>query len=845
MGLTVPVHGQVTAEDAIFDDDELAAAIDRAGNVYLPLFFSLDPPPQTGIGKRITDMLAEDFTLGAAELASRLDSDIDQIDRVLAGTKHRVASELAKRSLAEKPDLTAEEFLRTTLGASADAPGVDRDDLVRAYRREQALVQLAKRSGQKLPLQAGAPVAHELTPPLPKLLAGAQGAGYVIFERDIDGVVRRLPLVVSHRGKLLKQLGLTVACDWLGIPDDQIVVGPNQLVLHRNDDQDMYVDLDEDGQFLINWTGGAAAWTRSFTHVPVTRVLEIHANREAVQDNKKQLLFEKAEVVRLFTPTAYPDYEALVRRLSGLESEEPDSHLDATGPGQELAAVREAVAKIEDNARYILKQYYTAAQDQAPADAQERALFEAAERLYPSLAEGRLAARVKQANQRLQRRIGRRLAELRPMIKNRICLIGYTASAVADLQPMPVFGKSAPGVMVHSNVINTVLQNAFIKTAGPAANSLIILLCGCLVSFVTLVAGPRLSFLFVLFMLGAIAVINGIGLFGVQRIHVAVATPMMAVLLSWSLITMYRQLTEERTKRQVATALAQYTAPVIARRIVQDPARHDLSPVEREVTSFFSDLKGFTSISERLGPANTRALLNPYLGTMSDVLHSRSALINKFYGDGIFAFFNPPVLPSVDHARQACLAALDSVAALEQLSVRFNRHRLAEHFAQLRMRVGISTGTVYVGDFGSSNKLDYTCLGDPVNLASRLESANKAFGTTVMVSGDTRDQTADDLAFRYLADLRVIGKTQSVAVFELLGRTSTVDPKLLDYAGTFADGVKLFKDAKWQECVRHFGSLLQIRRDDLAATLYIETCQRFQQSQPPPDWAGELQLEEK
>jgi len=152
---------------------------------------------------------------------------------------------------------------------------------------------------------------------------------------------------------------------------------------------------------------------------------------------------------------------------------------------------------------------------------------------------------------------------------------------------------------------------------------------------------------------------------------------------------------------------------------------------------------------------------------------------------------------------------------------------------------------VYVGDFGSVNKLDYTCLGDTVNLASRLESANKVFGTQLMIAEGTREQAGDGFEYRYLADLQVKGKTQSVTVYELLGLKGRVDSARLDYARKFAEGVELFKIAKWDDCMRHFKSLLEAQPDDLAVLHYLDTCRQFAQSGPPADWTGQLQLDEK
>ena len=171
-------------------------------------------------------------------------------------------------------------------------------------------------SAAGFPEEAPLPEAHDLTPPLPKLLADARGFGYVIFEPDRDGVVRRLPLFARFRGTVLKQLALAVACDILGVPDDGISLDANgRLLTLETPDQSTVaeVPLDRRGELLINWAGGGAAdWTQIFTHVPITRILEIYDARRAIAENHTQLLLDLADMVRLFTPAAYADYEPLV-----------------------------------------------------------------------------------------------------------------------------------------------------------------------------------------------------------------------------------------------------------------------------------------------------------------------------------------------------------------------------------------------------------------------------------------------------------------------------------------------------------------------------------------------------
>jgi adenylate cyclase len=230
---------------------------------------------------------------------------------------------------------------------------------------------------------------------------------------------------------------------------------------------------------------------------------------------------------------------------------------------------------------------------------------------------------------------------------------------------------------------------------------------------------------------------------------------------------------------------------------------------------------------------------------MSNVLHRHDALINKFMGDGIFAFFNPPILPCAAHERAACEAALDSLAALRELAARYADHPLAEEFRRLHMRVGITSGPVFVGDYGSENKLDYTCVGDTVNLASRLEGANKFFGSSIMVAGPTRDAVRDLFTFRSLGRLQVKGQTVAVRVYELLGRAGEVNGDAAAFTSSFETAVEAFASRDWEGSATGFRRCLEMRPDERGAMRYLEVIEAYRASPPPSDWNMGIELTEK
>ncbi len=371
-------------------------------------------------------------------------------------------------------------------------------------------------------------------------------------------------------------------------------------------------------------------------------------------------------------------------------------------------------------------------------------------------------------------------------MQGKICLVGYTASGVADLVTSPIY-DSMPGVMAHANIINMVLQNQPAVHGPSWLNLSIMMLGGIVITVVACARGTVFSGASLLFLVGMFLGVGGVA-FRIATFHIASLAAVMQACVVWACVTAYRQFTEERDRRQFQRALSQYTSPAVAARIAGRANVHDLAPQPARVTCFFSDLHGFTLLSERLGAERTRLVLNPYLRTMSRVLVEHNAVINKFMGDGIFAFFNAPIWPCANHSTAACACALASLAALEELNRKMCRaesgRRLHNHPGEgphsgpylgndepLAMRIGISTGEVFVGDYGSDTKLDYTCIGDTVNIAARLEEANKTFGTTILVNDTCRRGAGDGFTFRSLGRIEVVGKTHTVDVYNLVAES--------------------------------------------------------------------------
>jgi len=888
------VRGEVRWEDAIYDDDELEAALRAAGNVYLAMYCRTSPPDRPvrqvrqaaeetfggdplasletfrdalpyDLGRdlqalyhhhRLRRLLVDDFALTAEGLSERLRTPVEVLDAYLARAKRLAAREVLAAILAESPEADfAEVYRRALPGAAYDTLSPDREDLLRAFRSVRAMKPAVyEQPGLPASLSGRVQQGWDVTAPLDKLARAARGIGFVTFEPDFDGVLRRIPLVIDVEGHLVKQLGFAVACDLLAIDEASIRAEGGLLTMTDPDgDNPRQVPLGRGGGSLLNWhlDRRHRDWRHSFDHLPVSRVMELVFNRRAIEQNEARWAIHLAEAVELAAgdqTAAYSHYEADVRRRNALRRQlrhHGGRERPETGPiTEELGQLEERIGQAERQGLEFVQLMHSQIAGLTPASEEEKRLFARVETLSERLgAEAR--ARIERINTSPRARNAKLTGQLRRRVQGRVCFVGYTAAAVADTVHTPVF-ETMPGVLAHANVVNSLLQDRFPRLASRSMNALLIVLAGALVTLLTASRGPWVSLVSVLLLIVLLLAVS-FALFAGSAWYVASAVAVLAVFVCWAFVTLYRELTEQRAKREFSKALAQYTSPAVAARIAEQEAARDLSPRPCEVTCFFSDLKGFTAISERLGAERTRAILNPYLEAMSQVLVERRAIINKFMGDGIFAFFNPPILSCPEHARAACEAALDSLAALERLrSDASLRHGgLGPELARLAMRVGINSGAVFVGDYGSASKLDYTCIGDAVNLAARLEPANKVFGTQVLVSEQTRCQTDDTFEVRPLGRLQVVGKREAPPVYELLGRRGQVDDRLRRHAELFAQAVRRFQQRRWDDARALLSGCVDLRRDDPAVQLYLKQIDRYRRQPPPDDWNQGIELTSK
>ncbi|MEW6515563.1 MAG: adenylate/guanylate cyclase domain-containing protein [candidate division FCPU426 bacterium] len=299
---------------------------------------------------------------------------------------------------------------------------------------------------------------------------------------------------------------------------------------------------------------------------------------------------------------------------------------------------------------------------------------------------------------------------------------------------------------------------------------------------------------------------------------------------------------EHRQKRFIQGAFSQVLSPTVLERLMQEPGRLHAGGELVEATVYFSDLAGFTTVSESLDPRHLVEVLNLYLGEMvATIVDEQQGYVDKFIGDAVMAFWGAP-LPDPDQAYRACVSALRNQDRLAALQGRLRDLGLP---AGLSMRIGLHTGPVVVGMMGSPKKLNYTVIGDTVNLASRLEGANKQYGTRILASGDLIDRVAGRVVAREVDRIRVKGKTQPTRLFELVGLQGQVGEDLMQFVGVYSRGLELYYQRSFAAARRQLEEALKLRPEDEPARVLVERCRAFSRKRPPKDWDGVTTLTSK
>jgi adenylate cyclase len=423
--------------------------------------------------------------------------------------------------------------------------------------------------------------------------------------------------------------------------------------------------------------------------------------------------------------------------------------------------------------------------------------------------------------------------------QGKMVLVGATALGIGDIRNTPFEGPVYMGVEVHANIIDNLLHSDkkgrtfLIRGFDEEMIDLgFILVFGLFFGYLFSRITPLYS---TITMLGALALFAWFVyfMFADRGRWLSFVIPASTLAANYAAITSFRMIFEEREKRKIRKTFSQYLSPDVIGLIEKDPQKYIRPGGEmKELSVMFSDIRGFTTISEGLKPDELVSLLNEYLGEMTEIIFATQGTLDKYIGDAIMAFWGSPY-PQEDHAIRGCSCALQMVRSLEKLNSKWK----AEGRPPISIGVGLNTGLLNVGNMGSAKRLAWTVMGDNVNLASRLEGINKEYHTQIVISEATYRQVAQRFVCRELDKIRVKGKHHPVEIYELLD-TMAEKPKYESLLIPFDHAVAAYRAQDWREAASRFGQLLATYPNDGPTQVLLQRAMEFLENAPEPDWDG-------
>lgn len=399
------------------------------------------------------------------------------------------------------------------------------------------------------------------------------------------------------------------------------------------------------------------------------------------------------------------------------------------------------------------------------------------------------------------------------LLEGKYILFGFSAPGLHDQHNVPL-GEKYPGVEVHATFIDNLLNEDFYTPLASIYSYIFAFISAFLVAMVFVNSNSYLKQIVFSGVMLVLPIVVALGAASAGY-KIALFFPTVATTLALFQSVGYNYMTEGKQKKFIKYAFRHYLSPHVIDELIENPDKLKLGGVRSEISIFFSDLEGFTSISERLEPEVLIEVLNEYLSEMSDIILEESGTIDKYEGDAIIAFWNAP-LPVENHAAQIVKSALRCQQALAEM----NPQLKGRAGVDLKMRIGIHTGPAVVGNMGASERFDYTMLGDAVNLAARLEGVNKQFGTYTLISIDTKNQMGDIYPTRELAKVEVVGRKEPVRVFEPMMQEEFDAKK--EYIEKFLTGLNLFYEEKFAEALEVFK---ENHENDPPSKKYVAKCQ--------------------
>ena len=425
-------------------------------------------------------------------------------------------------------------------------------------------------------------------------------------------------------------------------------------------------------------------------------------------------------------------------------------------------------------------------------------------------------------------------------LRNKIILVGATAPGLENVKITP-FDLNYPGVEIHATVIDNFLRKKSLHQ--PKAIDLIdmayLILLGFILTWIYSRVRPGFgwliwgSSLIAQFFLSHWVMVE-------KKFWLTDVYPLLENTLIVAALMLSRYGTEVKQKQIIQSVFSKFLSTGVIDQLLKDPSRLKLGGEQKELTALFTDIVGFTSFSEKYSPKELVNLLNAYLTEMTGILFKYEGTLDKYDGDAIKAFFGAP-LYFEEHAKRACWVAIEMLERLE--SQRKNWRKTGKQ--EIHMRIGVNTGMMVVGNFGSKNRMNYGINGDSVNLAARLEAANKEYGTSCLISESTYQQAKKYIEARELEAIRVVGRATPVKVYELLGKAGSINAGVSKILPLYYEGLNHYRRRNWEAAIVSFEKVLKISPKDGPSLTFRNRCLHFRMKPPPEVWDGVFHLQNK
>ncbi|MFW6368652.1 MAG: CHASE2 domain-containing protein [Spirochaetota bacterium] len=670
-----------------------------------------------------------------------------------------------------------------------------------------------------------------IQPVIRKIGEHGAGAGFTNIVVDEDGVRRRVNLFAEYDGKLFPQLAFRPLLGLLGDPDIEV----DGRTVHLRDAQlpdsetsrDIRIPLSRDGRLAINWP--QKSFAESFRHEGYRLVYlyqevmnDLYSNISIMRDTGYLDAFPGTPPTQLYEEAEEIKQEVMFEEL---EPERFEEYRELR-----VRFLEETEALLTGDTEEFLTDQISSARDNASSE-EEAAEYEA---ILEEIDE------VFSATRDIFEDLQQRREDLRESIEDSFIVIGQTGVGTVDVGVNPFEGQYF-NVGTHAAVANTILQEDFLVFEERWVSVVLTAILGLLVGVGTARLDAKKSVFF-----GVLAIIlvaaSGTAYFFVSGRYIAMAGPLLAVGLTFVGSSATSAVRNSAERAFLRNAFSRYLSADVIGQILDDPSKLALGGEKKYLTAMFTDIQGFSTISEQLDPSDLVRLLNAYLTEMSNIVLDVHGTIDKYEGDAIIAFFGAPV-DDPDHAANACLSAV----RMKRVEADLNERFLAENMSPspLATRIGINTGEMVVGNMGTERQMDYTIMGHAVNLAARLEGVNKQYGSYILVSEATREESGDAFVFRPLDRVRVVGVSEPVQLYELLDERSAASSAMLESSEQFAEAIRLFQNQQFTAARKLFADLVSRNEKDMPSQTYVSRCAKLQQTPPPASWDGVYNLTQK